>query len=123
MEGHAAAQMKAPDARVIGILFPALRQARLDAGGLIGARQIPQHEGFEDRIAKEAHAFKTIIRHAGGGGHIGRGHGNAQGFGLLLRFRAAHAHGHQGSGQRRAPKAVFPVHVLSPVRGSAGALA
>ena len=122
MEGDAAAQMEAPNARIIGILFPAFREARLDPGRLVGARQIPQHQGFENRIAKEAHALKTVIRHAGCGGHIRRGHGDAQGFRLLLRFSPSNAHGHQGSGQRRAPKAVLPVHVLSPVHGSARAL-
>ena len=122
MEGHATAQLEAPDARIGRVLFPGFRERRPQAGHLISAGKIPAGQCLKGCIAKKAHTFEAVIRHAGGGRHICRRHGDAQRLWLLLRLGACNAKSHQGGGERRAPKTVLPSHILSPIRGSAGAL-
>jgi len=51
-----------PSAEIILVLFPAFREARPDLGELVGARQIPQHQSLEDRIAQEAQTLEAVVR-------------------------------------------------------------
>ena len=119
MEGHAATQVEAPFLRVVRVLLPALSEARAQPRHLVAARQVPQHQRFEHRIAEEAHPLEAVVRHAGGGRHVGRGHGDAQGARLLLRQRGAGAEQQRGRDRARREARCLGHEALPSAAGAA----
>ena len=71
-------QVENPFRHVSFVLLPALGEPRPDLGQPVGARQVPQHQAFIDRIAEKTQAFETIVRRARGRGHVGGGHRDPQ---------------------------------------------
>jgi hypothetical protein len=70
VEFHAMAQMEDPGLVILRIALPFFREPGTQTRQLVGLGQIPQHQTLEDRIAEEAHAFKTVVGQPGRGRNI-----------------------------------------------------
>src|SRR5262249_14023489 len=66
---HPFAQVKDPLRLVFLVQLPALGEAGPDLGKLVGAREVPQHQTLEYRIAEKAHALEAVVGRAGRGRH------------------------------------------------------
>jgi len=78
VELHALPEGEDPDRGILRVLPPRRGEPGAEIGRCVGAREVPEDQRLEDRVAEEAHALEPVVRHPGRRRDVGGGHRDAE---------------------------------------------